>query len=104
MDDFEKAILFAFSQDGSVAGELKQQAQSYLAGVKGSPQGWEMCLSRFDGSAYVEVKFWCIQTLHELVRSGYRQLAPPAQLQVGRAGGAGGGLVGRRREAGGGRR
>lgn len=56
--------------------------QAYLSSAKASPQAWELCLQRFDASSYVEVKFWCIQSLRELVNSSYRSLSPAAQLQV----------------------
>lgn len=84
-DDLEKAIIFDFDQTGSISPELKQQAHSYLDGIKQSSQCWELCLNRFDCSNYVEVKFWCLQTLHELIKSSYRQLSQQDQLQVKQA-------------------
>ena len=82
-DDFEKAILFSFDQTGSVAAGLKAQAQTLLQGVKASPGAVQLCLERFEGSPYVEVKFWCLQALHDAVRGeGYAALPPPARAAV----------------------
>jgi exportin-T len=85
-DDFEKAVLFSFDQSGNVGAELRQQAQALLAAAAASPDAWQLCLARLEASGYAEVKFWCLQTLTELVRSpGYSTLAPPARAQLRRA-------------------
>lgn len=78
-DDFERAILFSFDQSGSVDAGLRGQAQSYLQSIKQSPECWQLCLSHFGSSGYVEVRFWCLQALHECVRGRYGELDPPAR-------------------------
>ena len=42
------------------------RATSFLDEVKRSPSCLELCLTRFSSSPYIEVKFWCLQTLHEV--------------------------------------
>lgn len=34
--------------------------------IKQSPDVWGLCVERFSITAYAEVKFWCLQTLHEV--------------------------------------
>lgn len=80
-DDFEKAVLFAFDHSGSVSPELKAQAASLLESAAASPEVWRFCLSRAESSAYDQVKFWCLQTLHAFINGpNYRQ-ATSSDLQ-----------------------
>ncbi|KAL4444906.1 hypothetical protein ABPG77_003956 [Micractinium sp. CCAP 211/92] len=76
-DDFEKAILFSFDQSGRVDPAVKAQAEAYLEQVRASPDAWQLCLVRFESSAYAEVRFWCAQTLGALARHSHA-LLPPA--------------------------
>ncbi|KAI7842372.1 hypothetical protein COHA_004011 [Chlorella ohadii] len=85
MDDFEKAILFTFDQTGSVGPDIKAQSQAYLEQVRASPDCWRLCLARFEASQFLEVRFWCAQTLSSLARSSYAQLPPEARDQLKRA-------------------
>ena len=56
------------SGDETCAYALRQErAQAYCAGVKTSPDCWRLCADRFAATAYVEVKFWCLQALHEVL-------------------------------------
>ena len=84
-DDFEKAVLFSFDQTGRVDGGIKAQAQSYLQAARASPDCWQLCLQRFESSQYLEVRFWCAQTLTQLARHSYRQLPEAAHMQLKRA-------------------
>ena len=84
-DDFEKAVLFSFDQTGRVDGGIKAQAQSYLQAARASPDCWQLCLQRFESSQYLEVRFWCAQTLTQLARHSYRQLPEAARMQLKRA-------------------
>ncbi len=98
-DDFERAILISFQAvDGQlkVAGFpwacrswqwvcnhenkhnllyracalMQEQATAYINGIKQSPAtAWRLCAERFSPSSYQEVKFWCLQTLHEVSRA-----------------------------------
>ncbi|GIL47531.1 hypothetical protein Vafri_4333, partial [Volvox africanus] len=74
-DDFEKAVLITFSFDGSYNPQLKEQASSFINDIKRSTECWRLCVERFSASPYSEVKFWCLQTLHELIRTSYGALA-----------------------------
>ncbi|KAG2493435.1 hypothetical protein HYH03_008254 [Edaphochlamys debaryana] len=74
-DDFEKAVLITFSFDGSYTPQLKEQATAYVNNIKRSPECGRLCVERFSASPYAEVKFWCLQTLHELIRTSYSSLS-----------------------------
>ena len=85
-DDFEKAVLFAFDQTGGISPELRAQAQSMLQSAVASPDAWRLCLSHLETSAYAEVRFWCLQTLHSLVQSpSYTSLDPTSRAQIKRS-------------------
>lgn len=45
---------------------VQERAQTYCASIKASPDSWRLCAERFTTTAYVEVKFWCLQALHEV--------------------------------------
>ena len=81
-DDFEKAVLFSFDQSGAVDAALRAQALSLLASAKAQPDAWQLFLARFQASQYVEVRFWCIQALHELVAARHSALPPHARQQL----------------------
>lgn len=81
-DDFTRAILICFS--GSDGQHLKEQATAYLSNLKQSVDVWKLCVERFSGSAYQEVKFWCLQTLHE-VRCACAGMRPTRQPRAARA-------------------
>ena len=46
----------------------QERAAAYLDGLKQSSDCWRLCVERFSPSGYGEVKFWCLQTLHEVRR------------------------------------
>ena len=45
----------------------QERTQVYCAEVKASPDCWRICADRFAATYYVEVKFWCLQALHEVL-------------------------------------
>lgn len=45
---------------------MQEQAEAYLNNLKQSPEVWKLCVERFSSSGYGEVKFWCLQGLHEV--------------------------------------
>ncbi len=89
-DDFEKAVLFSFDQTGSVDAALKvcvwlmscscvtlekacndlavtqDRAVTYCNEYRAQPQCWQLCLEKYSNTAYMEIRFWCLQTLHEV--------------------------------------
>lgn len=62
---------------------MQAQAEAYLNDLKKSGP-WRLCLERFSPSSYQEVKFWCLQTLHEVRAQSFWLLWSQA-LHVGRA-------------------
>ncbi|GBF91404.1 exportin [Raphidocelis subcapitata] len=76
ISDVEGAIQIVFGQTG---GDLRERATAYLNQLKASPEGWKFCVERFSATPYPEVKFWCLQTLHEVVRAYYTQLDAQSQ-------------------------
>jgi len=83
-DDFEKAILFVFDQTGSIDPSLKLQAQNILISAQSSPEFLSVCLSKLESCPFVEVKFWCLQALHQLIvtRYGDASLLPPPAINT----------------------
>ncbi len=49
----------------------QRRAAAYCEEVKKSPGCLELCLTRFPTSPYIEVRFWCLQTLHEVRRAAH---------------------------------
>jgi hypothetical protein len=45
---------------------IQARASSFVNDIKQSPDVWGLCVERFSVTAYSEVKFWCLQTLHEV--------------------------------------
>jgi hypothetical protein len=65
MDDFEKAILCCFNQ--SLSAELRKSAEEFCSKITSSPEGWKICLEAFFKSNTVEVKFYCLQQIQDLI-------------------------------------
>ena len=74
MDDLEKAILIMFDESGAVDGELKKQANNYCNNIKEKPLICRLCIEKLCFSTLVQVQFWCLQTLHEVIRTRYSSL------------------------------
>ncbi|KAL3158478.1 hypothetical protein ABBQ38_010710 [Trebouxia sp. C0009 RCD-2024] len=77
-DDFEKAVLFSFDQTGNVDPALKDRAVAYCNETKAQPQCWQLCLEKYSTTTYLEVRFWCLQTMHEVLVTRYDQLSNSA--------------------------
>eukprot|EP00878_Enallax_costatus_P021623 GHUV01022908.1.p1 GENE.GHUV01022908.1~~GHUV01022908.1.p1 ORF type:complete len:615 (+),score=214.70 GHUV01022908.1:523-2367(+) len=73
-DDFEKAVLINFNYGGIQDPQLKERAAAYIANIKQSTECWKLCVERYPSTLYPEVKFWCLQTLHEVICACYLQL------------------------------
>lgn len=80
-DDCEKAILICFNYPGADQ-QLKDQAASYLQQIKSSSNCWQLCLEKLQQSAFLEVKFWSLQTLREVIRSRYVTLDAAAKTSI----------------------
>ena len=44
----------------------QRRAAAYCEEFKVSPSCLELCLRRLPSSPYIEVRFWCLQTVHEV--------------------------------------
>jgi len=63
MDEFEQAILVAFSPEAPVAPEVRQQAARYCDAFRERPDSWRLCWEQFSQRDRLEVRFWCLQAL-----------------------------------------
>ncbi|KAM7471868.1 hypothetical protein LguiA_010051 [Lonicera macranthoides] len=76
MDDLEKAILITFDETGAVDSVLKSQAVAFCQRIKETPSICSICIERLWFSKLVQVQFWCLQCLHEVIRLRYSSLSP----------------------------
>lgn len=76
MDDLEKAILITFDETGAVDSVLKSQAVAFCQRIKETPSICSICIERLWFSKLVQVQFWCLQSLHEVIRLRYSSLSP----------------------------
>ncbi|XP_011035726.1 PREDICTED: exportin-T-like isoform X2 [Populus euphratica] len=75
MDDVEKAILISFDESGAIDAALKSQAVSFCQQIKETPTVCCLCIEKLCFCRLVQVQFWCLQTLHELIRVKYALLS-----------------------------
>ncbi|KAK4591375.1 hypothetical protein RGQ29_021543 [Quercus rubra] len=76
MDDLEKAILILFDEWGGPIDEgLKKQAKDYCDENKEKPLICSVCIEKLCFSNSVQVQFWCLQTLHEVIRVRYSSMS-----------------------------
>ncbi|CAA0814601.1 Exportin-T [Striga hermonthica] len=75
MDDLDKAILISFDESGGVNPALKQQAVAYIQQIKENPSLCSICLEKLCFTKLVQVQFWCLQCLHEVLRIKYSSMA-----------------------------
>ncbi|CAE7540246.1 XPOT [Symbiodinium pilosum] len=78
MDDLERAIRVIFTQDPSVTPVVREEATRYCEGVKARPDCWILCWERFTQTEVLEVKFWCLQVVLQVLSS----LAPAARADL----------------------
>ncbi|XP_019053873.1 PREDICTED: exportin-T isoform X2 [Nelumbo nucifera] len=82
MDDFEKAILISFDESGTIDPVLKSQAVAYCQQVRETPSICRLCIERLICTNFVQVRFWCLQTLHEVLCLRYSSLTPDEKLYI----------------------
>ncbi|KAH6773370.1 ARM repeat superfamily protein [Perilla frutescens var. frutescens] len=75
MDDLEKAILISFDESGTMNSMLKAQAAAFIQQIKETTSICSICIEKFCFSKLVEVKFWCLQCLHEILRVRYSSMS-----------------------------
>ncbi|KAF5189196.1 Exportin-t like [Thalictrum thalictroides] len=76
MDDLEKAILITFDEYGTVDPILKSQAVSFCQQTRETTNVLRICIEHLSYSKFVQVQFWCLQTLHEVLRQRYSSISP----------------------------
>ncbi|CAI8615828.1 unnamed protein product [Vicia faba] len=76
MDDLEKGILIMFDESGAIDDELKIKAKSYCTDIREKPSVCRLCIQKLCSSNLVQVQFWCLQTLHEVIRTRYSTITP----------------------------
>lgn len=76
MDDLEKAILISFDEYGAVNSGLKEQAVAFIQQIKETPSICSICIEKLCFSKLVQVQFWCLQCLHEVLRIKYSSMTP----------------------------
>ncbi|KAL3840774.1 hypothetical protein ACJIZ3_025365 [Penstemon smallii] len=76
MDDLEKAILISFDESGAVDSVLKSQAVAFIQQIKENSSICSICIEKLCFSKLVQVQFWCLQCLHEVLRAKYSSMTP----------------------------
>lgn len=76
MDDLEKAILICFDESGGVDSVLKTQAVAFIQQIKETPSICSICVEKLCFSKLVQVQFWCLQCLHEVLQIKYSSMSP----------------------------
>lgn len=82
MDDFEKAILCSFDESGTVDSVLKSHAVAFCNQLKESPSISRVCIDRLSFTKFVQVQFWCFQTIHESLRLRYTSISPEEKSYI----------------------
>ncbi|KAK9081619.1 hypothetical protein Syun_031402 [Stephania yunnanensis] len=82
MDDLEKAIIISFDESGTIDHELKSRAVSYCQQLKESRSICRVCVERVLCTKFVQVQFWCLQTLQEFLHLRYSSMSPEEKLYV----------------------
>ncbi|GMI77867.1 PAUSED [Hibiscus trionum] len=75
MDDVEKAILISFDESGAIDSELKSQAVNFCQKIKENPSICSLCIEKLCFCKLVQVQFWCLQALHEVIRVKYGSMS-----------------------------
>ncbi|KAK8484954.1 hypothetical protein V6N13_023737 [Hibiscus sabdariffa] len=75
MDDVEKAILISFDESGAIDSELKSQAVNFCQKIKENPSICSLCIEKLRFCKLVQVQFWCLQALHEVIRVKYGSMS-----------------------------
>lgn len=82
MDDLEKGILIMFDESGAIDDELKKHAKSYCSDIKEEASVCRICIEKLCCSNLVQVQFWCLQTLHEVIQTRYSTISPEEKHMI----------------------
>lgn len=75
MDDVEKAILISFDESGAIDSELKSQAVNFCQQLKETSSIFSLCIEKLYFCKLVQVQFWCLQTLYEIIKVKYGSMS-----------------------------
>ncbi|EPS71317.1 hypothetical protein M569_03439, partial [Genlisea aurea] len=75
MDDIEKAVLISFDESTS-SQALKSQAVAYIHQIKENPLICRICVEKLFFCKLVQVQFWSLQCIHDVLRAKYTSIAP----------------------------
>ncbi|KAF8084278.1 hypothetical protein N665_0726s0003 [Sinapis alba] len=81
MDDLETAILISF-ESGAAELALHSQAVSYCQQIKETPDVCRICIQKLLFCNLVQVQFWCLQTLQDVLRVKYGSMSVDEQSYV----------------------
>ncbi|KAF7814037.1 exportin-T [Senna tora] len=82
MDDLEKAILIIFDESGAIDDGLKKRAKNYCNEIKEKPSICSLCIEKLCFSNLVQVQFWSLQTLQEVIRARYSSMSPEEKHMI----------------------
>ncbi|KAF8401101.1 hypothetical protein HHK36_014404 [Tetracentron sinense] len=82
MDDLETAILISFDECGTADPVLKSQALAYCQQLKETSSICSLCMERISYTEFVQVQFWCLQTIDEVLRLRYSSMNPNEKLNI----------------------
>ncbi|KAK4784101.1 hypothetical protein SAY86_018469 [Trapa natans] len=71
MDPLVEAILISFDESGNIDLGLKSQAVAYCQQIRENPTICRICIEKLRSCMFPQVRFWCLQTLHEVIRVNY---------------------------------
>lgn len=76
-EQFTHAVLCSF--DVNAAPSLRSQANASLEALRQSEEGWSFCLQAFASAQEEHVKFWCLQTVVDMVVRQRRYASLPEE-------------------------
>eukprot|EP01025_Chloroclados_australasicus_P036965 TRINITY_DN37634_c0_g1_i2.p1 TRINITY_DN37634_c0_g1~~TRINITY_DN37634_c0_g1_i2.p1 ORF type:complete len:1083 (+),score=153.96 TRINITY_DN37634_c0_g1_i2:197-3445(+) len=94
MQELQEAIIRSFQggQNGHVyerdensgndTNSVQQQTVEYLRRRKGQSDIWIISLKLFEETQRVEVQFWCLQTLHELINTRFQEVGDDLKSEL----------------------
>ncbi|KAK6284314.1 hypothetical protein POUND7_003266 [Theobroma cacao] len=75
MDDVEKAILISFDESVTLDSGLKSQAVNFCQRIKETPLICSLCIEKLCFCKLVQVQFWCLQTLRDVISVKYGSMS-----------------------------
>ncbi|XP_054783899.1 exportin-T [Prosopis cineraria] len=82
MDDLDKAILILFDESGAFDDGLKKRAKNFCNEIKEKPSICTLCIEKLCFSNLVQVQFWSLQALQEVIRARYSSMSPDEKHMI----------------------